>query len=67
MRKARIKAKPLGNDKSIGREWDIVTGIEEWRHVDLKLAAALFSAGDAFGPLSGKTASYISFGLTYNF
>ena len=67
MRKARIKAKPLGNDKSIGREWDIVTGIEEWRHVDLELAAALFSAGDAFGPLSGETASYISFGLTYNF
>jgi hypothetical protein len=67
MRKARIKAKPLGNDKSIGGEWDIVTGIEEWRHVDLELAAALFSAGNAFGPLSGETASYISFGLTYNF
>jgi hypothetical protein len=67
MRKARIKAKPLGNDKSIGGEWNIVTGIEEWRHVDLELAAALFSAGDAFGPLSGETASYISFGLTYNF
>ena len=42
-------------------------GIEEWKHVELELVAALFKAGDAFGSISGETATYTSLGLTYEF
>jgi hypothetical protein len=67
MRDARIKAKPLGKDNDIGQEWNVVVGIEEWKHVELELVAALFRSGNAYGSLSGENAGYMSFGFTYNF
>lgn len=67
MRDSRIKAKPLGKDTSIGEEWDIVIGIEEWKHVELELVAALFRPGNAYGILSGEEAGYLNIGFTYNF
>lgn len=67
LRDTRIKAKPLGDDNSIGQEWNIVVGIEEWKHVELELVGAVFRAGNAFDSLSGETAGYLSFGFTYNF
>lgn len=42
-------------------------GLEEWKHWESELVGALFVAGDAYGPLSGETASNLIFKLTYNF
>ncbi len=67
LRDASIKVDPLGEDRDIGQEWDVVIGIEEWKHVELEMIGSLFRAGDAFGPLSGETASYVKFEFTYNF
>lgn len=67
MRNARIQARPLGKDNDIGQEWNVVVGIEEWRHVELDLVAALFRSGNAYGSLSGESAGYASLGFTYNF
>lgn len=67
LRDTRIEAKPFGKDNSLGDEWDVIVGIEEWKHVELEIIGALFRAGDAFAVMSGETAFYASFEFTYNF
>lgn len=64
---ARIRSDPLGQDSSIGNEWDLIIGIEEWQRLELELVGSLFIAGDAFGPLSGQTARSMNFSINYNF
>ena len=67
LRDARIKTDPRGQDTTIGQELDVVIGIEEWKHFEIELVSAVFSAGDAFGPDSGEIASNVIFKLNYNF
>jgi hypothetical protein len=67
MKDARIKATPNGKDNDIGQEWNVVVGIEEWKHVELELVAALLRSGNAYGSLSGENAGYMSLVFTYNF
>lgn len=67
LRDADIDADPTGLDTDIGQEWDFVIGLEEWAHLELELVAALFLAGDAYGELSGETASSIELKIDYNF
>ena len=38
-------------DKEVGREWDLVVGFEEIRHLEFELDLGYFEPGDAFlGP-----------------
>jgi hypothetical protein len=67
MKDARIKATPKGKDNDIGQEWNVVVGIEEWKHVELELVAALLRSGNAYDSLSGENAGYMSLVFTYNF
>ena len=67
LRKSKLKAKPLGLSPDIGREMDIVVGLEEWRHIEIEMIGAFFQSGDAFGALSGNLASIFVFKMDYNF
>jgi hypothetical protein len=67
LRGARLKAKPLGKQRTVGQEWDLVLGLEEWKHIEIELIGALFRAGSAYGPLSGETAYGVILEMDYNF
>ena len=67
LRGDRLKASPLGVDRSIGSEIDIVVGIEEWKQLEVELVFGLFRAGNAFGPLSDEVATVAILKLDYNF
>lgn len=67
LRDARIGTDPEGNRQAIGQEWDLVVGLEEWKHVEIELVGALFRAGSAYGPLSGETAFNVILKIDYNF
>ncbi|MFQ5482861.1 MAG: alginate export family protein, partial [Nitrospinaceae bacterium] len=66
-RDIRIKASPSGTDKDIGNEFDVVIGLEEWKHVEIELVSGVFWAGDAFEKRSGKRVYNFSFKFNYNF
>ncbi|MFQ5450068.1 MAG: alginate export family protein [Nitrospinaceae bacterium] len=67
LRSAGIKTSPLGTDRDLGNELDLVIGLEEWRHVELEIVNAWFWAGDAFGTRSGELAFQSEFKFNYNF
>jgi len=67
LRNARLDADPDGISRSIGTEYDIVLGIEEWKHLELELVLGVFRAGSAFGADDGEYASTAIFKLNYNF
>jgi hypothetical protein len=49
LRDATIRRQPAGRKRGIGHEVDLVVGLEEWKHVEVKLVGAAFRAGSAFG------------------
>ena len=49
LRDAGIRRQPAGRKRGIGREIDVVIGIEEWEHVEIELIGAAFRAGPAYG------------------
>ena len=49
VRGATIRRQPAGRKHGLGREFDLVLGIEEWEHVEIELIASAFRAGPAFG------------------
>ena len=53
---SNLSADPDGNHRAIGQEWDLILGVEEWKHVRLELIGGIFRAGKAFGPIPGGTA-----------
>jgi hypothetical protein len=67
VRDARLDADPAGKRRAIGQEWDVVVGLQEWKHVDIELIGSLFRAGPAYGQLSGRTAFGVFFEIDYNF
>lgn len=67
LRNARIRARPTGENKDIGREFDVVLGIEEWKHWEIELIGAVFESGDAYGSLSGNQAYNAVLHVDYNF
>jgi hypothetical protein len=54
LRDVSFKRDPLGEHPSIGHEWDLILGIEEWGPIELEFIAALFQAGKAFEPDDGR-------------
>ena len=67
LRQGRISADPNGISPSIGREWDLIVSLEEWKHWELEFIAALFEADTAYGDLSGNTAFDLVLKVNYNF
>jgi hypothetical protein len=67
LRSARIDTPLLGENKDVGDEIDLVIGIEEWRHWELKLIGSVFLAGDAYGPSVDEKAYRADLQLRYIF
>lgn len=67
LREARIKAGPQGEHRSLGQEWNLVIGIEEWTHWEVEVIGALFRAGAAFGSSEHDLAQLGLFKINYNF
>jgi alginate production protein len=67
LRDARLDAEPAGKRRAIGQEWDVVVGLQEWKHLDIELVGSLFRAGPAYGRLSGQTAFSVFVEIDYNF
>ncbi|HBS34126.1 MAG TPA: hypothetical protein DEA50_03475 [Parvularcula sp.] len=64
---ARLDADPLGVDKSIGKEIDLVVSYEYQRRWEAELTFGAFRAGEAFGPAEGEWSTAVAFKLNYNF
>ncbi|MCH9699687.1 MAG: alginate export family protein [Gammaproteobacteria bacterium] len=67
IRDSRISADLTGTSGSIGHEWDMVIGLEEWQHLELEFVAAMFRSGSAYGELSGNYAFNVLLKANYNF
>lgn len=60
IRDSQLDLQPLGVNRDLGTELDLVIGLEEWVHWELEIVAAAFRAGPAFGDAENET----SFGAT---
>ncbi len=67
LRDARIGIRPSGLSRSIGRELDLVVGLEEWTHWEFELVLAVFESGDAYGEHAGDRAYAGIVKVNYNF
>jgi hypothetical protein len=67
LRSARIDAPLTGENKDVGDEIDLVIGVEEWRHWELKFIGSVFLAGDAYGPSAQERAYRADMQLKYIF
>src|SRR5213078_3057587 len=47
---------PTGRSSTIGHEWDLVLGLDEWTPLEVELIGATFLAGRAYGPNSRSLA-----------
>lgn len=63
----RLDASPLGTDRTLGRELDLVLGIREWEQVELAARFARFRAGRAFGAREGEHATLLELAVTLIF
>ncbi|MCF8108534.1 MAG: alginate export family protein [Desulfohalobiaceae bacterium] len=62
---SELAADPTGNSRDIGWEIDIALTIEEFNNIEIESSAALFKAGDAFGPLADETAYRLKLQINY--
>jgi hypothetical protein len=60
LRDTDINRDPDGVNRSLGEEWDVIVGIEEWERVEFKLIGALFRPGAAFEPEAGELSYLLS-------
>jgi alginate production protein len=67
LRDASIDADPTGTRRMIGQEWDVIIGLQEWKHLEIELIGGFFRAGPAYGPLSGEIASRLLLEIDFNF
>ena len=67
LRSARISTPLTGENRDVGDEIDLVIGIEEWRHWELKFIGSVFRAGDAYGPGAQERAYRADMQLKYIF
>lgn len=65
---SNLRTEPRGVESFIGHEFDISIGMREWNNwFDFELIAAMFRAGEAFGPAEGKMSYLIHFEFDLNF
>ncbi len=67
LRDVGFKRDPDGVHRSIGQEWDLILGIEEFKMFEIKLVGAIFRPGNAFAPQAGKLSYLASLRLRLNF
>jgi hypothetical protein len=67
LRSARIDTPLTGDNRDVGEEIDLVIGVEEWRHWELKFVGSVFFAGDAFGPSAQERAYGVDLQVKYIF
>ncbi len=67
LRNAKIDQSPEGEHRDVGQEIDLVLGIEEWKHVELEIIAAMFRAGKAYDEFAGERAASFVFKFNYNY
>jgi hypothetical protein len=67
LRDTRLDAEPTGQRRALGQEWNVVVGLQEWKHLDIELVGSLFRAGPAYGQLSGQSAFGVFIEIDYNF
>ncbi len=67
LRAARIDTPLTGENRDIGDEIDLIIGVEEWRHWELKFIGSVFFAGDAYGPGAQERAYSADLQLKYIF
>ena len=58
---------PTGRSSTIGHEWDLVLGLEEWPPLEVGLIGATFLAGRAYGANSRSLAEGVFVKATYSF
>ena len=62
-----IEVDPTGLSSDLGNEIDLKVTIEAFEGLELKLIAAQFEAGKAYGTYDGETSNFVSFELEYEF
>jgi len=62
-----IDIDPDGIDTDIGKEIDIILGVQEWVHLEYGFTAAFFKAGDTFSSDSSEITTSLQFYFNYNF
>lgn len=67
LRDVGFKRDPFGQNKSIGEEIDVILGIEEWEHVEVKAVFAMFRTGQAFAPGDDQNSFLGSLRFRFNF
>ncbi len=63
LRSTRLRTRPKGKRRQLGREVDLVFGWEEFERLRIKLIGSMFRAGSAFGSKSGEIARRAEFEL----
>ena len=64
---SRLRADPDGEKRTLGQELDLILGIQEWEHLEIRLAGGVFLAGPAFGDNEGEISVGLSLKLDYSF
>lgn len=66
LRDSGIGADPGGISGDLGQEFDLVIGLEEWKHLELEFVAGFFKPGAAYENAAGSSL-LIDFKFNYNF
>ena len=64
---SRLSQSPLGLDRRIGHEIDLLFAVREWRHVEVTLLLARFRPGAAFAANRRDAANRVEVGATLTF
>jgi alginate production protein len=67
LRDVGFKRDPFGQNKDVGEEVDVILGIEEWEHFEIKAVFAMFRTGRAFAPGDDKNSFLGSLRFRFNF
>ena len=67
LRESRLQTEPDGFHTDIGSEWDVVLGIEEWKHLETEVVGSMFRAGRAYGAREGERAFLLILKVDVNF
>lgn len=67
LRDTNLCRRPDGDRRRLGREFDLVLGLEEWEQLEIELIGAAFRASSAFGTASGEQSYFGALKVNWNF
>ena len=67
LRDAETSLDPTGEDKALGREWDLIFELDITSELSIEIIGSLFEPGRAFGEFAGQRAYNAYFELSYDF